>query len=184
MSKSYIGAALGVVAALASAAALVALDGGEARPYGAERTIAEATPDPDERGRRMFAGGVDGTDALIGLAIEPSGRVVAYVCDGDPDDLLSDRYYGKWYSGKLVDGTMRLAAATRPGPAGTLLLATNAVTGVRARQTASGFAGTVRIADGSSSTFSAEAATAPPGCIARLPRPANGALGGFSDLTG
>jgi hypothetical protein len=157
--------AAALIALLALIVLLVARNGESAgRPYGPLNAVAQAAaPDPAERWRRSFVGEVDGTDALIGLALEPSGRLVAYVCNGDPDDLLSERHFGVWYSGGVAGGTARLTATASLDAPGALPVATGTVKGNQAEQTANGFVGTVTIADGTSNTFTAEAATAPAG---------------------
>jgi hypothetical protein len=140
---------------------------------------------------------------VLALAVEPSGRLVAYVCNGDPDDLLSKRHYGEWYSGGIDGGTARLTATPQPRAAAALPVATGTVKFIRAEQTADGFVGTVAIADGTSNTFTAEAATAPAGLYREVVvAGANGIdigwvsrgdgtvvgharrLGGFSDVSG
>jgi hypothetical protein len=155
--------AAGVLAVLGAVALLLALrDGGEARRYGVEAALAEAAPDPAERWRRSFVGAVDGTHALIGLAVEPSGRVVAYVCDGDPDDLLSARRFGEWFAGGLDGGTARLTATAHPGAGTAIPVVQGTVKFIHAERTADGFAGTA-IVDGSSHGFTAAPAAAPAG---------------------
>jgi hypothetical protein len=154
--------AAGVLAALGAVALLLALRDGDARRYGVEAALAQAAPDPAERWRRSFVGAVNGTDALIGIAVEPSGRVVAYVCDGDPDDLLSARHFGEWFVGGLDGGTARLTATAHPGAATAIPVVQGTVKFIRAEQTADGFAGTA-IVDGSSHGFTAAPAAAPAG---------------------
>jgi hypothetical protein len=194
--------ALAVLAVLGVTALLVALSGdGRAPAYGPASALAAAAPDPGERWQRSFVGDVDGTDALIGLAIEPSGRLVAYVCNGDPDDLLSNEHFGVWYSGGLDGDDARLTAAPSLDAVRTLA-AVGTVKFITAQQTATGFTGTVAIADGTSNTFTAEAAAAPDGLYREVVvAGANGidigwvkrdgattgharVLGGFSDVSG
>jgi hypothetical protein len=195
--------ALGVLAALGAVALLVAVHGGSGARYGVGQAPAKAAPDPAERWRRSFVGTVDGTDALIGIGVEPSGRLVAYVCDGDPDDLLSARHFGEWYTGGLDGGSARLTATAHPGPAPSIPVAVGTVKFIVAERTDGGFAGTA-IVDGSSHGFTAEAASAPAGLYREVVvEGANGIdigwvrredgtitgharrlTGGFSDVTG
>jgi hypothetical protein len=154
--------ALGVLAALGAVALLVALHQPSGARYGVAQALSAASPDPAERWRHSYVGTVDGTEALIEIALEPSGRVVAYVCDGDPADLLSHRHFGEWFAGGLDGGTARLTATAHPGSAPAIPVVQGTVKFIHAERTADGFAGTA-IVDGSSHGFTAEAASAPAG---------------------
>ena len=56
--------------------------------------------------RRVYAGPVNGTDALVGVVIE-GARALVYVCGG-PTSL--DQYNG-WFEGEIVDGALSASGA-------------------------------------------------------------------------
>ncbi|MBL8923758.1 MAG: hypothetical protein JNJ54_33190 [Myxococcaceae bacterium] len=100
---------------------------------------------PIEDGPPVWVGHVDGTDALVGVALE-EGVVVAYVCGKDSWETRTG-----WFSTQLVDGS---ADEGEVVPA----VSASGHTLEAARIERRKVVGTLRFADGLSATFTAERA--------------------------
>ncbi len=102
---------------------------------------------PTEDGPPVWVGHVDGTDALVGLALE-EGVVVAYVCGKDSWETRTG-----WFSTQLIDGAIDEGdVAPAESASGHTLEA--------ARIEKRSATGTLRFADGLTATFKAERANA------------------------
>jgi hypothetical protein len=111
----------------------------------AAEELRQAAPDPEDRYDPSFVGQVEGTDILIGLAPHEGG-VLAYLCNGDPNDLGAEDALGEWFLGP-VPGHFDLASTN-----------TEADLRLQGEQTDEGFTGTVTLEDGSVHAFAARAA--------------------------
>ncbi|MFT3706565.1 MAG: hypothetical protein QM817_02750 [Archangium sp.] len=97
-----------------------------------------------QEGPPRYVGTVDGTDALIGVAVE-DGTVIAYVCGKDSWQTRTG-----WFATSLTEGTTEGAVESAQSASGHTL---ESAVVERTRVT-----GTIRFADGTSATFTAERA--------------------------
>jgi hypothetical protein len=140
-------------AAFAVAASIILLfaacstgDGTTVSAADADEALLQATPDPEDRYDPSFVGEVEGTDILIGFAPNEGG-VLAYLCNGDPNNLGAEDAVGEWFLGPVPGGHFDLASTN-----------TEADLRLQGEQTDAGFTGTVTLEDGSVHAFTARAA--------------------------
>ncbi len=71
----------------------------------------ELAPVSKVTAERQYVGRVEGTEALIGIAVrDQTSELIAYICDGPPDSTAEEPIFEAWFQGPIEGDQVSLTA--------------------------------------------------------------------------